>query len=51
MDKSKSHRIDFEGMTGHIVIEANQITRTPECYEQLKKQLGMYSPYKSDSNG
>ncbi|MCH4205186.1 MAG: hypothetical protein LKF53_02180 [Solobacterium sp.] len=21
------------------------------CYEQLKKQLGMYSPYKSDSNG
>ena len=39
MDKSKSHRIDFEGMTGHIVIEANQITRTPECYEQLKNVL------------
>ncbi len=37
--KSKPQKLDFEGMTGHIVLENNQIYRTPHCYEQAKNTL------------
>ena len=39
LDFSQSNRMIFNGMTGNILIENNQIQRAPHCYEQTRWAL------------